>query len=1053
MTNPSPPGRNAQDALEEDAQALGYLRLSCELPVKQLLRNCQTTLAAMQLLQLQFRPASQARLSLLEPQKQLRMGDDETTADFIQRAEQLHSDIISAGGQWDEAAMRHAILHGLPPQYAITVEFAMYLPNLTTPQLVFMLREKENNLKAQAVKSGLVGAVGPGRTARGVRGAAGASGAAGANDTCRYCGQPGHYVRECPVKLADVSVGLYRSNAFEQPRSTGASSSGSGNRQRDGGGGGTSPGNNSGGDRTRERGRFRRGNGRRSGSNTAGGSSGGGGGGVSSCQNRATVLVVGGSGNSSAVVLDSGSPYHLTCDRSLLHNYVPAGAPKQIKWGNNQLADVMGTGQLLLRTRDGESIWLRNVLHVPSSGLTLMSVDLLVTLGCSVTFGTDKAGTYLGPERGTAAHRVLVDGKVTVSSDVTFDDDLRGLASQRAGTSFGAGPARPGSGDPVGGSTQPATPPPPVVASPPVNPAPPPRPNTRSQRQPLHPPLATVCPANNSSGGGGDLGSPPLLNKASGSTNYAEAGDGNAGGGGNSAVQEPRSYEEAVASSQADKWRTSMDDEILSQLSNKTWELGTPPPGARILDCRWVYKIKQEPGGEVRYKSRLVVKGFEQRAGIDYGELFAPTTRAALLRALLAVAAARGMTVHQMDVKTAFLNGDLAEELWMRQPPGYSNGDPSQACRLLKSVYGLKQAPRCWYEKLAAELGKLGYEPSASDPALFVKRGSDGSIDVLVHVDDMLVAADNPQLVAAAKAGIAGCFAVRDLGEARYYLGMEIVQDRRNRSIMLTQQRYVEQLLQRHSLENAKPRATPLPQGTRVLPASDTQPILTDSSGYRALVGELNYLATSTRPDIAHAQTSHNTLSMLARHMSAPTKAHMGLALGVLRYVSGTRALGLRYCGDASNFCGYSDADWAGDPATRRSTTGYAFLLGSAAVSWSSQLQRTVAASSVEAEYQAAAAAVREALWLRKLASDLDLSPGAVNVQLDSQGALSLGNNPITSVRSKHIDVHHHIVCERVARGEVKLSYCTTEDMVADILTKALGEVKFVRCRTALGVT
>ena len=186
----------------------------------------------------------------------------------------------------------------------------------------------------------------------------------------------------------------------------------------------------------------------------------------------------------------------------------------------------------------------------------------------------------------------------------------------------------------------------------------------------------------------------------------------------------------------------------------------------------------------------------------------------------------------------------------------------------------------------------------------------------------------------------------------------------------------------------------------------------------------------------------------------------MNLALGVLRYLSGTRELGLRFGGgggsaaavSAAGFSGYSDADWAGDPSTRRSTTGYVFMLGGTAVSWSSQLQRTVAASSVEAEYQASAAAVREALWLRKLAGDLGLAQASVSILLDSQGALSLAHNPITSVRSKHIDVHHHLVRERAARGEVELGYCPTDAMVADILTKALGEYKFKLCRKAMGV-
>ena len=249
----------------------------------------------------------------------------------------------------------------------------------------------------------------------------------------------------------------------------------------------------------------------------------------------------------------------------------------------------------------------------------------------------------------------------------------------------------------------------------------------------------------------------------------------------------------------------------------------------------------------------------------------------------------------------------------MQQPSGYSSSDTAQACHLQKSIYGLKQAPRCWYEKLKVELGKLGYEPSLSDPALFVKRGPDGMIYGLVHVDDLLLAAANLEQIKAAKAAIASCFEVRDLGEVRFYLGIEISRDQTTGSITLSQRRYVEQLLERHGLTAAKSRATPLPLGTCLLPASDEQPALADGGPYRALVGELNYLSTITRPDIAQA------VSMLSRHMAKPTKGHMMLAQGVLRYLSGTRNLGLRYNGGgdtASGFSGYSDADWAGDPIT-----------------------------------------------------------------------------------------------------------------------------------------
>ncbi|GIL68887.1 hypothetical protein Vafri_22154 [Volvox africanus] len=513
-------------------------------------------------------------------------------------------------------------------------------------------------------------------------------------------------------------------------------------------------------------------------------------------------------------------------------------------------------------------------------------------------------------------------------------------------------------------------------------------------------------------------------------------------------VPEPATYQEATNGPNAEEWRRAMDEEITVQLTNGTWELAKPPPGARILPCRWVYKIKRaEDGGIERFKARLVAKGYEQRAGIDYGEVFAPTSRFASLRTLLAVAAVKGMQIHQLDVSTAFLNGELEEELWMEQPPGYESADPEQACRLLRSIYGLKQAPHCWYVKLVTELDKLGFKPSKSDPALFIKRDEKEIVYLLIHVDDFLTTSSDEELIKKVKAAIGEVFKIRDLGEAKVFLGMEISRGV-NGEVKLSQQHYIEALLQRHQLVDAKPRTTPLPPGSRVLPAEDGDTELADSTKYRALIGELNYLATSTRPDIAQA------MSVLARFMEKPSKAHMGLALGVLRYLAGTKDIGLCFGGGRElTMAGYSDSDWAGDPATRRSTTGYVFTLGGAAISWNSQLQRTVAASSsVEAEYQATSAAVREALWLRKLAGELGLGSDAIEIRTDSQGAMSLGNNPITSARSKHIDIQHHLVRERVSRREVALSYCSTEDMVADVLTKALGEIKFKKCIKAMGL-
>ncbi|GIL78814.1 hypothetical protein Vretifemale_8246 [Volvox reticuliferus] len=490
-----------------------------------------------------------------------------------------------------------------------------------------------------------------------------------------------------------------------------------------------------------------------------------------------------------------------------------------------------------------------------------------------------------------------------------------------------------------------------------------------------------------------------------------------------------------------------MNEEIATQLANGTWELGIPPPGAKVILCRWVFKIKSHPDGTVeRYKARLVAKGFTQREGVDFNEVFAPTSRGTSFHTLLAVAAAHGLKVNQLDVSTAFLNGELKEEIWMQQPPGYESKDPGAACHLLRSIYGLRQASRCWYDKMKVKFAEIGLMPSKSDPAMFVKVDEKGVVLVLVHVDDMCIAAKTQELVNKIKAAIGGLFKVRDLGEIKVFLGMEVKREE-NGDIVLSQAQYVERILRKYGLLEAKPKGTPMASGAKIVGARTNDEPMDDPTSFRTLVGELNYLAVSTRPDLAYA------LSVLSRCMAKPTKSAMGMAKGVLRYLAGTKKIGLRFQKmPEEHMDGFSDSDWAGDLDTRRSTTGYVFRVNGTAVSWSSQLQRTVAASSVEAEYQALSSAVREALWMKKLCADLGMMNGAVMIMVDSQGAMDLGNNPITLPRSKHIDVQHHMVRERIASGEVVLKYCTTERMVADTLTKALAEAKFVWCRKEMGL-
>jgi transposase InsO family protein len=639
-----------------------------------------------------------------------------------------------------------------------------------------------------------------------------------------------------------------------------------------------------------------------------------------------------------------------------------------------------------------------------------------------------RKGTFIGYEPGSKAYRILVDGKITVSRDVTFDESqhAENSAFTRAGgddsdsdddpPSSNAAPPAPdinmddhSDSAPAGGESEA-----PSASSTPT-PVPVPRYPPRSRQTPSEwwrPEKRMACAA--------------LADN----------------------IKEPATMKEALQSEHAEQWKQAMDDEMVSLLKNKTWTLEATPDGVKPIPVKWVYKVKRDAHGNVeRFKARLVAKGFMQCEGIDFNEVFAPVSKHTTFRLLMALVAAYDMELYHLDVKTAFLNGELEETIYMQQPPGYEEGGPGIACRLYKALYGLRQAPRAWHLKLKTELEKLGFKASNADPGLYIKKTQTGFVYLVVYVDDILIISKDPVAATEAKNALMSTFDIRDLGDAKYFLGMELIRSRKNRTLKIVQQRMVEELVSKYGLTNAKTKGVPMSPSTRLTKPNDDNKVLDKTAfGYSELVGSLLYLAVCTRPDIAYA------VGALARHMAKPTMEHWNAAKAVVRYLAGTVDYGICFGNSNNELMGYCDADYAGDLNTRRSTTGYTFILNGGVVSWSSRLQPTVAVSTAEAEYMAAAAAVKEALWLRTLLNDLDINAGTIPILCDNQGAIKLLKHPIASVRSKHIDVIYHFARERVARKEVTFDYCATDKMVADCMTKPLPEYKFISCRNNMGV-
>lgn len=514
-------------------------------------------------------------------------------------------------------------------------------------------------------------------------------------------------------------------------------------------------------------------------------------------------------------------------------------------------------------------------------------------------------------------------------------------------------------------------------------------------------------------------------------------------------LQTPTTFKEAVSSADKPKWKKAMDAEVKSLEDNDVWDLVPLPPGRKCVGSKWVYKMKTGEDGQVqRYKARLVAQGYTQKFGTDYDETFCPVIRQESLRILMALSVQYGLQLHQMDVTTAFLNGTLEEEVFMKQPEGYEEkGKEQLVCRLKKSIYGLKQSPRCWNIALDTQLKRMGFSQSQSDPCIYYKDADGEKFYMGVYVDDIILAGKSESKIKEVKKDISKKFNTKDLGKLSYFLGMKVEQDEKNGSVWIGQHAYTESLLKKFGMEDCKPVSTPVDISSKLTQATDDS-LCVDQHRYQSAIGSLMYLSVSTRPDISFA------VSSLARFSSNPTKEHWTALKRLLRYLKGTTMFGILYTkGGASECIGFSDADWAGDTNDRKSTSGYVFMLNGGAVSWSSKKQKCVALSTAEAEYVALSSAAQESIWLRQLLMELGSSPETPTVIFeDNLSTIAMTKNPQFHGRAKHIDIKHHFIREQVSHGTVQLEYCPTTDMTADILTKGLSRETFVKLRAKSGV-
>ena len=500
-------------------------------------------------------------------------------------------------------------------------------------------------------------------------------------------------------------------------------------------------------------------------------------------------------------------------------------------------------------------------------------------------------------------------------------------------------------------------------------------------------------------------------------------------------------------------WRQAMSEEYDALVRNGTWELVSPDGITNLVGCRWVYRIKRNSDGSInRFKARLVAKGFHQRPGVDYHDTFSPVVKPTTVRLVLSLAISRGWSLKQLDINNAFLQGSLSETVFMEQPPGFVDQDkPSFVCKLHKAIYGLKQAPRAWYYELRHFLLASRFHNSHSDTSLFIFQSAPHVLYLLVYVDDIIVTGSNDAVLSQFVSSLAKRFSLKELGDLSYFLGVEVISHKHG--LLLSQRRYITDLLTRLHMHEAKPVLTPLPSSASAVSLKSGLP-LPDPTIYREVVGSLQYLSL-TRPDVSFA------VNKLSQFMHHPTDTHWILVKRILRYLLGTLNKGLLLRRDspcslhafADKLHAFSDADWAGNKDDYSSTSAYLVYLGSNLISWSSKKQKTIARSSTEAEYRSVAATAAELSWVCSLIQELGVAlPTPPVIYCDNVGATQLSSNPIFHSRMKHVAVDYHFIRDQVQSGRLRVAHISSADQLADLLTKPLSTSQFQFFRDKIGL-
>ncbi|KAD4888008.1 hypothetical protein E3N88_20081 [Mikania micrantha] len=465
---------------------------------------------------------------------------------------------------------------------------------------------------------------------------------------------------------------------------------------------------------------------------------------------------------------------------------------------------------------------------------------------------------------------------------------------------------------------------------------------------------------------------------------------------------EPTNYKSAITNPESAKWLDAMNSEMQSMRENQVWDLVELPPGSRAVGSKWIFKRKTDMHGNVHtYKARLVAKGFTQTQGVDYDETFSLVAMIKSIRILLAIAAYYDYEIWQMDVKTAFLNGHLSEDVYMVQPDGFI--DPkysSKVCKLNKSIYGLKQASSCWNLRFDQKIKEFGFIKNEDEPCVYRKASGSTISFLILYVDDILIIGNNIPMINEVKHCLGTCFAMKDLGEAAYILGIKIHRDRSKRLLGLSQSTYIDKMMTRFNMENSKKGTIPMTKGTVLnksqSPSTDIEIRRMQAIPYASAIGSIMYAMLCTRPDISYA------LSMTSRFQQNPGIAHWTAVKNILN-----------------------------------------------------SKQSVVADSTTESEYIAASDAAKEASWIKKVIADLDVVPGIrkpIEIFCDNTGAIAQAKEPRSHHKSRHVLRKFHYIREIVERGDIVISKVDTDQNLADPFTKPMTQDKYDQHMNTIGL-